>query len=207
VQNRNSPLEVKPFVFKGSLTPSNLPRKITNTNLNLNSYDIKLNSNTIPDFKDKEDPPVRQKMIKNTFENHFKSKFNQKRNIIDKKLNKSNHDERIRTNKNTLNNMNHITNERRTVTSMSTRFQKNIRKNINSDNVNSILSIPYLNNNPHSVTNVAFNNNRKNFINLGFNNMNVFNNPGMYVSLPFLMENRGELMMSRNLLVDQLKLE
>ena len=99
--------------------------------------------------------------------------------------------------------------ERKIVTSMSSRFQKNDRKNVYSDNLNSLLSIPYLSNtNPNGAN--FINNNRKDLINLGLYsniNNNVFNNQGMYVALPFLMENRGESALSRNLLVDPLKNE
>lgn len=203
MQNRNSPLEVKPFIFKGSLTPSNLPRKVSSSNLHMNSYDIKVNSNTIADFKEKDDPKKKPKSTKKSLESHFKSDYNPKHKLIDKKLNKSNHNDR--NNRNFVNS-NPKPMERKIVTSMSSRFQKNDRKNVYSDNLNSLLSIPYLGN----PNNNLIHNSRKDLINLGlYSNMNnnVFNNQGMYVALPFLMENRGESAFSRNLLVDPLKNE
>ena len=193
---------MKPFIFKGSLTPSNLPRKVSSSNLHINSYDIKVNSNTIPDFKEKDDP----KKTKKSLESHFKSDYNPKHKLIDKKLNKSNHNELGGRNNRNLNSK---PMERKIVTSMSSRFQKNDRKNVYSDNLSSLLSIPYLGNSNQNGANFV-NNNRKDLINLGLYsniNNNVFNNQGMYVALPFLMENRGESAFSRNLLVDTLKNE
>ena len=195
---------MKPFIFKGSLTPSNLPRKVSSSNLHINSYDIKVNSNTIPDFKEKDDP----KKTKKSLESHFKSDYNPKHKLIDKKLNKSNHNELGGRNNRNLNSKATPT-ERKIVTSMSSRFQKNDRKNVYSDNLSSLLSIPYLGNANQNGANFV-NNNRKDLINLGLYsniNNNVFNNQGMYVALPFLMENRGESAFSRNLLVDTLKNE
>ena len=212
VQNKSSPLEVKPFTFKGSLTPSNLTRKISNSHL----YDIKI-SNTIPDFKD--DPlPKPSKNFKKPLENHLKpinpstykpknrkfvsetQKFHEKH----EKFDKINEKKQKNNNKsiNNIRNPNERIVERRIATSMSTRFPKNIRKNIYNESVNSIVSIPYLNNNQYSLGIRG-----RDIMNWDLSgNINVFNTPSIYTSLPFLMETRGDFSQtSRNLLVDLLK--
>jgi len=211
VQNKSSPLEIKPFTFKSSLTPSNLTRKISNSHL----YDIKIN-NTIPDFKD--DPlPKNLKNIKKPLENHLKpinpitykskkhkiisetQKIEEKLEKIDKSVQK-----KQKNNNKSINNIRNSKEkkiERRIATSMSTRFPKNISKNMYNEIVNSKVSIPYLNNNQYSLGIRG-----RDIMNWDMSgNINVFNTPSIYTSLPFLMENREFGQVSKNLLVDLLK--
>lgn len=215
VQNRNSPLEMKPFVFKGNFKiNTSLPnRKFSLSNTQKTAFDIKINNEPISEFKEKEKTHFKKKNLKTKelkkhlvpFPNEkeiYKNKvFKTEQNDEDKsampQINKSNNNIRISKPKNV---------NRKIATSMSSRNNNKIKekKNINNSK-NGIIYIPYLNQNQYSALGIK----GKDLIHweMAANlNMNVFNTPGIYSSLPFLLENRENSgYMSRNLLVDSLK--
>lgn len=92
---------------------------------------------------------------------------------------------------------------RKIVTSISSRIVNKKKSNgLGLESINTIGFIPYLNNNQHSLGLRG-----RDLMNWDSTlNMNVFNSPGIYTSLPFLLENREEFVgASRNLLVEQMK--
>ena len=201
-----------------------MTRKITTSQSN--KYDIKFNNNPIPDFISK-DPKINKNISKskNSLENHLKPYKNNNNNSLFQGNNPKKsrffteiqektqeNGEKTRKNDKTTKNNNKSSNnirisqaktvDRKTITSKSSRFSKNSKKNTYSESINSMLSIPYLNNNQYSLGIRG-----KDIFNWDLSsNMNVFNTPSIYTTLPFLLENKGEYgVVSRNLLIDTLK--
>lgn len=220
---------MKPFIYKSNFTPNHItPRKFSLSQVQKNSYDIKINNDAIADFKPTKESVFSsqstkhqktQKQLKSqlqpltTSQKFAKTKFFKARKFEPELDNEENNnfinDSNPPRNNKSINNLRisykNKTITRKVATSMSSRNTNFVKKKLANDNKNNLVSIPYLNYNQYSVLGIK----GKDLIHWDFgsnSNMNVFNTPGIYTSLPFLMENKEHsTYMSRNLLVDLMK--
>lgn len=218
---------MKPFVYKSNFTPSHItPRKFSLSHVQKTSYDIKINNDAIADFKPKESifssqstkHQKTQKQLKSqlqpltTSNNFAKTKFFRSRKFENDYENEENNnvinESAPRNTNKSINNVRISKSKpltRKVATSMSSRNTNFANKKIANTNKNNLVSIPYLNYNQYSALGIK----GKDLIHWDFasnSNMNVFNTPGIYTSLPFLVENKEHsTYISRNLLVDSMK--